>query len=806
MTTGIRPLSPSAYFPALQQMRSMPRYSTATSTVLPSYAADPNLYAAPGAALGTWTSLGPSNQGGRTRAMLINPDNPNIMYAGGVAGGVWRTTDAGANWTPWATWRWRISRWSRWPSIRPARATIYAGTGEGFFNGDAIRGAGIFKSTDAGVTWNQLPATNTSNFFYVNSLVVSPRNTLRMFAATRTGLFRSIDGGASWTSLVAATAVNGCTQVALQTSGVTGFVFGSCGNFAQGTVHRLADDDVSTASPVLSLAAMARSSIAIAPSDQAVVYVMAARTGSAGLGADSLHGIYRSAANGDPGSFTTQVDGAAVPATFQQTLNRLPLTNPVIALLTECGFGTSANFNQGWYNNVIAVDPLDPNRVWAGGIDLFRSDDGGVNWGTAGFWWFTKGFDPEYHHADQHGIVFHPQYNGTSNKVMFSLSDGGVERIDDARAPVNTTLTQLCGNTTVAGGATWIDRNNGYATTQFYDGTPYPDGQAYFGGLQDNGTQRGTSAGSLWSTLLGGDGGYVAVDTLGDAVNGNDVLFAENTGLSIQRSLNGGASFNSAVSGIGDAGFMFISPFTMNPVFKQHLWTGGFFIWRTTNQATSWTRASAITAGTGSVASVAAHPLDPDRVIVGMSDGFIHANQAALSATSVTVWPSTRPSTAYVSSVAWDPTDINVAYATISAFNTANIFKSVNAGATWSPIVGSGATALPQIPALSVVVNPDDPLQVYVGTDLGVFTSVDGGASWFVENTGFARVPVEALKVSATGPTQLFAFTRGAGTRHGRWARRPSRSRPPRWSRSRPGPTSTAAVPSRRRRSSPAGL
>ena len=206
------------------------------------------------------------------------------------------------------------------------------------------------------------------------------------------------------------------------------------------------------------------------------------------------------------------------------------------------GPSSDGYYNQGWYDNVIAVDPTDANRVWAGGIDLWRSDNGGVDWGTGGYWWFGKGVDPQYHHADQHGIVFHPQYNGTSNKVMFSASDGGVERIDDARAPVNTTVAQLCG-TPVAGGPTWVDRNNGYVTTQFYDGAVYPDGQSYFGGLQDNGTQRGSSASPNWTMLLGGDGGYTAVDTLGDASPGNDVLFAEFTGLSLQKSTNGGASF-----------------------------------------------------------------------------------------------------------------------------------------------------------------------------------------------------------------------------------------------------------------------
>ena len=759
-TTGIRPLDSAAYLPALEHMRAMPRYSSAAGEVLPSYDQMPDPTAAlPGAALTTWSNLGPSNQGGRTRALIIDPGNPNVMYAGGVAGGVWKSTDAGANWTPLAQLQMANLAVVSLAFSPTTTNTIYAGTGEGFFNFDAIRGAGIFRSTDAGATWTQLPSTNTSNFHYVNSLIVSPRNPLRLWAATRTGLFRSIDGGGSWSQLVSGTSVNGCTQVAMQLTGASGFVFGSCGNFAQGTVYRADDSDASTFTSVLSNAGMGRSSIAVAPSNPAVVYVMSASTTSGGPGTDGLHAVYRSTSNGDLGSFTTQVDAKAAATTAQQRINRVLLSNPLFAF-TECVSGAGF-FNQGWYDNVIAVDPADPNRVWAGGVDTFRSDDGGANWGAAGYWWFAKGA-AGYHHADQHGIVFHPGYNGTSNRVMYSVNDGGIERIDDARAPVNNTVPQICG-TPVAGAAPWVDRNNGYVTTQFYDGSVYPNGAAFFGGMQDNGTQRGSTASSAWAILRGGDGGYTAVDTLGDANASNDVLFLENTGLSIQRSTNGGASFATVTSGITNSGFLFITPFTMNQGNKQQLWIGGQYLFRTLNQGTNWTQASADTPGNGSISAIAVHPLDGNRVIAGMSTGYLLSNTAGLSSTSATSWPSTQPTTSYISWVTWDPNNLNVAYATVSGFGVTNLFKSVNGGATWTPSVGSGSTALPQIPALSVVVHPTDSLQVFVGTDLGVFTSVDGGASWYLENTGFANTPVESLKFSETTPYQLYAFTHGRG-------------------------------------------
>ena len=762
------PLTPTAYLPAINQMKSMPRFSTSTNSILPPDGGA-KIAVAPGGALGTWQPLGPTNQGGRTRSLLIDPGTPTTMYAGGVDGGVWKTIDGGSNWTPLTDLIMSNLAVVSLAFLPGTTSTIFAGTGEGFRNGDAIRGAGIFKSADSGATWTQMASTANSDFYYTMRIMVSPRNTSRMYAATRTGFWRSTDAGASWTKLIDASTISGCTDTAMQVNRASGYVFVSCGNFSQATVWRALDSNTSTFVSVLSQTGQGRSSIAVAPSNENIVYVMSAQfTNGGGAGTHSLHGVYRSASNGNPGSFTTQVDGKInySTSTTAQKINTLLLSNPVIGLLTECAFGTSSFSNQGWYDNFIAVDPVNPNRVFAGGIDPWRSDDGGVTWGTVSYWWATKGTDVQYKHADQHGLVFHPNYDGSANKTMFIVSDGGIDRTDNALANTETTLSNLCGNS-AAGDFTWVDRNNGYQTTQFYDGAVYPDGNTYFGGLQDNGTPRGAAGSTNWTSLNGGDGGFVAVDTLGDANAANDVLFLETTGLSIRKSVNGGASFVASTTGIStatDPGFPFINVFTMNQGTKTQLWTGGYVMWRTTNQAASWVRASVTTCGNGAVSSIATHPLDGNFVISGMSDGCVNYNTAALSATSATNWPSTAALAAGgVSWVAWDPSTTTTAYATISAFGVNNVFKTTNSGATWAPIVGSGGTAMPLIPARTIVVNPAATNQLFVGTDLGVFTSIDGGANWYKETTGFANVSVNALVINETPPYNLYAFTHGRG-------------------------------------------
>ncbi|MEJ6003925.1 hypothetical protein WG899_00060 [Paucibacter sp. AS339] len=751
-TTGMRALDPRRYLSAAQEARKTPTYSTRQNRIMQ---VGREAAAAPGSALGTWTSLGPSNQGGRTRQLLIDPTNPSVMYAASVGGGVWKSLNAGADWnqlTDLVLPNIAVASLAMDPSNPQV---LYAGTGEGFFNGDAIRGTGIYKSTDGGATWTALtasvpPAGVLGDFSYVTQIVVSPRSPNRVYATTRTGLFRSNDGGTSWTKLINASGVNGCQDVVLQAKRAVGYVFAACGTFAQASIYRGLDSTASSFTPVFTATNMGRTSLAIAPSNENYIYALSSNRSSYGM-----LGVFRSTTSGASGSWTTQVS-----ASDPNPVNRVQLTNPVYAF-SQCVGSSVGNYNQGWYDNVIAVDPIDPEKVWSGGIDLMRSDDGGRNWGVASYWWFDRGH-PNYAHADNHVIRFHPNYDGGANTTMYVASDGGVFKTNNARGAVGTTVNNICGSP-VAGMVQWTEMNNNYSTTQFYHGAVYPDGSAFTGGMQDNGTWRGTTASTAWQKLLGGDGGYNAVDTLGDSNPANDVLFAEYTGLSIQKSSNGGATFSDAVAGISDNGFAFIAPFHMNAGNKQHLWTGGWDIWRTTNQASNWDHASNSTPGNGSVSAVAASPSNTSRVIIGMSDGYIIYNTNALTATGSTVWPNSRPRTDYVGGIAFDPNDSNVAYAAYENFSGLSVYKTTNAGASWVAVPGAGVNVLPKVPAHTVVVDPSNSARVYVGTDIGVYTSIDGGANWYRENTGFGNVSVEHLEINSQGSPYLYAFTHGRG-------------------------------------------
>jgi hypothetical protein len=341
------------YRTALDRMERMPRYSTPGGRRLPSLrdagstrpprtwpAASGAVASRAAATLGVWTPLGPGNVGGRTRVLRIDPQDTNRMYAGGVSGGVWKTDDAGASWRPIGDSLANVAINAMAMSPRDPRV-LYVGTGEGYFREDVrytglpLRGGGIFATADGGDTWTELPATRTADFYFVNDLHVSPRDDRVLYAATRTGVWRSRDRGASWERILPTTVRGGCLDLALRTDRTEDVLFAACGTFEQATVYRSLDARGSVIfAPVLSDAGMGRTTLAIAPSDQNVVYALAASNvpGPNGLFEQGLHAVYRSGDGGAPGSWVAQVRN-----TDSVKLRTLILTNPIAASYTDTG-------------------------------------------------------------------------------------------------------------------------------------------------------------------------------------------------------------------------------------------------------------------------------------------------------------------------------------------------------------------------------------------------------------------------------------------------------------------------------------
>ncbi len=765
------------YQQARKKMQRMPRFSSRSGRRLPSLDEVKRKGGIEArSAVGEWEKLGPGNVGGRTRALLLHPGNPDIIYAGGVSGGIWKTADGGQSWLPLADFLPNIAVNSM--AMDPSDPQIlYAGTGEGYFRevirGTSLplRGAGIFKSIDAGESWQRLENTDNSDFHWVNDLAISSLDPQRIYAATRTGLWRSLDGGQNWTRILNPQVNGGCFHLALRTDRPGDNLLASCGTFAQSAIwFNIAAEGNLAWLPALSEVGMGLTSLAIAPSNQNTVYALSASylPGPGGVFDGGLHAVFRSNSGGAPNSWQ-----AVVRNSDPVKLNTLLLSNPLIATQGDC-FGSTNRFSTlGWYTNLIAVDPVNPEIVWAGGVDLFRSDDGGRNWGPVTYWWRS----PPSAHADHHAIVFHPDYDGQGNQTFFLGNDGGVWRTDSARAVRSLSSNATCDPSFSQ--VDWTPLNHDYGVTQFYHGEPLPDGSAYLGGTQDNGTQLGSQIND-WQNILGGDGGYVAVDP-----NSPNIIYAESQFANFAKSTDGGQRFVSARAGITDPGgsFLFITPFRMDPGNSQRLWTGGLRMWRTTNGMDSWNPASSSLQAGGKVSAIAVSKQDGNRVLAGLNNGFIHRQDLALTASSGTDWPAAQPRQGFVSWLAFDPVDPDIAYAAYAGFGGSHVWKSSDGGTSWASIDGDGVEGLPDIPVHALMVDPNDRQRIYLGTDLGVLVSSQGGMRWAVEHTGFPNTVTESLFLNPGESTgaKLYAFTHGRGAWRVTLAQQPPPCQPERW-------------------------
>lgn len=712
-----------------------------------------------------WTSVGPGNVGGRTRSLVVNPSNPSIMYAGATTGGVWKTTNGGQSWAP---------LWDSFPTLNVGALaidnsnpdTIYAGTGEWY---TGFPGDGIFKTTDGGATWTHLAsnATMTSRFEYVNKLVVSPNNSQRLYAATWSGVYVSANGGVYWTQLLTTqTAYYGCQDLVVRPDLTTDTLFASCSGATSTGDYQILRNTTAPSSTwvqVQTQTNMGRASLAIAPSQPTTIYAMAADYDTKSPYNRGLLAVFRSSSGGDPGTWTRQVDN-----TSSVGLNTLLLSDVRDSTTALCANGgpVAPTSNQGSYDNVIAVDPTNPNTVWAGGVDLFRSDDGGANWGVASLWQAAYTSN-QFAHADRHVIVFHPNYDGAGNQTMFLGNDGGLFRTDNARAAVSTGPMGGCfANFQANSSVFWKNLNNSFVATQFYHGLAYPGGAAYMGGAQDNSVSRGTDLAGInaWQFFSTGDGTAVGIDPF----DANHVLQSKQR-LSLSRAIDGG-TFIGATSGITEDpnNFPFVPALAVDPNDGRRVYLGGVTnLWRSQDFAGTWTAAAPVEAGS-SVTFIAVNPADPNSLLFGTALGYIYSNSSALTSSGSTAWASARPRIAAVTSLTYDPTDPLIVYASYSNLKStstdAHIYKSPDGGITWSASDGAGAASIPDVPTFKVLVNPYNPSTVYVGSDLGIFVSTDGGATWGHDPNAFASLRVEDLAFDRTvNPNWLFAFTYGRG-------------------------------------------
>ena len=664
-----------------------------------------------------WTWLGPGNIGGRVMALVCHPTVAGTMWAGSAGGGVWKTTNGGASWFPLDDFMACLS--IACMVMDPQNPNIiYAGTGEGDTAVDAIQGAGIFKTTDGGSSWARLPATAAANFNFVNRLAICPTNNQILLAATGNrfkggGIYRSTDGGDIWVRTY--NSGIGVTDVAFQPGGgaggpclASGGTFSSSGGVGSFVIY--SSDAGVTWTNATGIPSGGRVEIAYAPTTPSIVYASEERNGGE---------LYRSTDGGH--TFSPRNTGTAY-------------------------FVETSGSEQGWYDNCLWVDPTNPNILVVGGLNLFRSFDGGATLSDIGG--YSGGT-----HPDQHVIVQASTFNGTTSRTVYFGNDGGVFSENDI---------YLDSFFFPSG---WNNLNNNLGITQFYGvaGDPATGGVA--GGTQDNGTigwAAGAGTGN-WSQLIGGDGTLVAIDA--SAAPQERLYYAQPQ---LQLGCDGLFCSPEFLNGLGDynsPSVNWVSPFLLDPANPHVMLVGGLSVWRNDDLAPIIAGATffhsvkpPIPSGQP-VSALAWAQLNPQVIWVGYNDGSVYSTTDGLDANPV--WSQQNLNSPNLpqrlcASITIDPNNVNTVYATFAGFASGNVWRTEDGGTNWKDISAN----LPPVPVYSLVVNPHLSSYLYAGTEIGVFGSDDGGATWSPSNDGPANVQV--LQLTWAGDT-LLAATHGRG-------------------------------------------
>ncbi len=350
------------------------------------------------------------------------------------------------------------------------------------------------------------------------------------------------------------------------------------------------------------------------------------------------------------------------------------------------------------------MSPTDINTVYTGGINIWKSTNGGVNFSPQTYWYYPQGF--AYVHADIHALEFF----GTR---LFTGSDGGVF-------------------SSTNNGTNWTDKSPGLDIMQFYriGGTP-SNANFIIGGTQDNGSDI-LKNGNL-THIFGADCGEALID-----YTDTNIVYCEYQGGGILKSTNGGVDLNDATGGITENG-AFVTPYIMHPTDHNTLYAGFVNVWKTTNGADSWTQLST-TLGSGTITSLAISRSDPNFLYASKSGSiFVSENSGADWSNRSSGLPGFS-----ISYIAVHSTDPNTAWASVSGYNTGQkVFKTTNAGVNWINISGT----LPNIPANCVTFEDGPKEGIYVGMDVGVYYTNNQLSGWVPYFDGMPNVIVREIEI-----------------------------------------------------------
>ena len=677
--TGQRP-SPTALYEGMQQVQQTWGSSSTGAS-----------------GIGQWTPVGPFNgnpiQGiGRVNVIAFHPTLTNVVFAGAPSGGLWKSSDNGSTWSTNTDLLPNLG--VSGIAIDPMHPdTMYIATGDR--DASDTYTIGVLKSTDGGETWNPTGLTfQLTNYARITGLVIHPTQTQNLVASTRSGIYRTTDGGATWSitqggSFQSLTSVPGAPHLLYSGTSSNGKVWFSR-NFGQTWT-------MVTGSMGLPANGPARCEVATTAADTNYVYALF------GANNNGLFGVYRST---NKGLNWSQMHGAS----------------PNLLDWSTTGSGSGG---QAWYDLAIAVSPLNKEELLVGGVNVWRSNNGGASFALSGHWFGGGG--ASYVHADHHWLTFRP---GTNE--IWSGNDGGID------VSPNGGLAN-----------SWQARNNGLAITQYYKIATTPTNTSWtLGGTQDNGTHLNKTS---WTRVRGGDGMDCGLDPSNELVMYASIYYGDFT-----KSNNGGSNFNAPFNLPPSGSGNWVTPFLVSQHNGNVLYAGFTRVWKSTNAGMSFAATtSSNLLGTDNIDVLAESPSNPDVLYVGINQYLFRSMDGGATFTQ----HSGGAGSHVITGIAVDPLDpLHIVVSRSGYVAGQKVYESYNGGVSYSNISGS----LPNIPANAVAFEPGSSNLIYVGTDLGMFVRNNVLGDWVPFNAGLPNVIVNDIEI-LTQPRIVRIGTYGRG-------------------------------------------
>ncbi|MCL2168014.1 MAG: T9SS type A sorting domain-containing protein [Lentimicrobiaceae bacterium] len=614
-----------------------------------------------------WSSLGPFETDGgyagigRINCIAFHPANNNIWWVGAASGGLWVTTTNGASWECLTDDNGVLAVSDIIiPTDFEISQTIYIATGDR--DAGDNNSIGVLKSTDNGVTWKETGITYSINQGRrVNRLLLDPNDNHTIIAATNVGVFKTTDGGETWNNQLS-------TQNFIDMEFKPGDFNTLYGSRNAGIWKT--NDGGENWQQVIAYSQQ-RTEIAVTPANPEVIYAIVSNSSS------GLYGVYKSTNSGD---------------SFEQVAGSYP---------NMLGwYEGDESGGQGWYDLCIAVSPTNADVVLIGGVNTWRSMNGGDTWNMVNHWY--GGFGVQAVHADKHALVYR------NDGALFEGNDGGIYI-----SPNNGTI--------------WTDKTSGMRISQMYKlGCSATVANEVITGLQDNGSKLFTN--NNWWDIIGADGMECLIDYSNVNIQYGTVYYGV-----IYRTTNHWGNATSIEPRDDGA---WVTPYIIHPTNPQILYAGYNNLYKTVNRGNSWTQISNVNTS-NKIRNIAICEIDPNVIYMADESSIWKTTDGG------NTWSKIRSSSS-ITSLCVKNDDPNTVWHTRGGYNSQRIFQSTDGGSNWVNI----SAGLPEIPMYSIVYNKlgNSSEQLYVGSEVGVYYKI-GDNDWVAYNNGLPNVKIGEIEI-----------------------------------------------------------